>query len=310
MSVAFIFPGQGSQFPGMLHQLLDHPAVVRTLDEISRDLQSDVRTLDTERGLEFTVDVQIALLAAGVATARALMEQHVDPVAVSGLSVGAFAAAVTAGVLPLQDAVELVRLRAEQMMKLYPSGYGLSAIVGLNESQVTKIVKAATSIQDPVFVGNINAPRQIVIAGSNVGMDRALDEARRQGASKAVRLHVSVPSHCPLLQPVADLLGKRMSSVNLTAPRMTYVGNVNARAMRTKEMVARDLVNNIAHGVRWHDATTVLEELGCSLFLEMPPGHTLSDLAQANLPGIHSVPVDASVLPKVLRLAQQEEAGK
>src|SRR5580658_6697231 len=83
MSVAFIFPGQGSQFPGMLHQLLDHPAVVRTLDEISEDLQSDVRTIDTERGLEFTVDVQIALLAAGVATARALMEQDIEPAAVS-----------------------------------------------------------------------------------------------------------------------------------------------------------------------------------------------------------------------------------
>jgi malonate decarboxylase epsilon subunit len=310
MSVAFIFPGQGSQFPGMLHQLLDHPAVIRTLDEISGDLQSDVRTLDTEHDLEFTVPVQIALLAAGVATARALMEQHVDPVAVSGLSVGAFAAAVTAGVLSLQDAVALVRLRAEQMMKLYPSGYGLSAIVGLNESQVTKIVKAVTAVQDPVFVGNINAPRQIVIAGSNVGMDRALDEARRQRASKAVRLRVSVPSHCPLLQPVADLLEKRMSSVSLTTPRMTYVGNVNARAMRTKEMVARDLVNNIAHSVRWHDATTVLEELGCNLFLEMPPGHTLSDLAEKNLPDINSLPVDASVLPKVLRLARQNEASK
>ena len=135
------------------------------------------------------------------------------------------------------------------------------------------------------------------------------EEARRQGASKAVRLHVSVPSHCPLLQPVADLLGKRMFSVNLTTPRMTYIRNVNARAMRTKEMVARDLVTNIAHGVRWHDGTTVLKELGCNLFLEMPPGHTLSDLAEENLPGIKSVPVEASVLPRALRLAHQEEAS-
>jgi malonate decarboxylase epsilon subunit len=195
------------------------------------------------------------------------------------------------------------------MMKLYPGGYGLSAIVGLNESQLTKIVDDVTSVQNPVFVGNINAPRQIVIAGSNEGMDRALEEARRQGASKAVRLHVSVPSHCPLLQPVADLLEKRMSSVNLTMPRMIYIGNVNARALRTEEMVARDLVTNVAHGVRWHDATTVLKELGCNLFLEMPPGHTLSDLAEENLPGVKSVPVEASVLSKVLRLAHQEEAS-
>src|SRR6202167_6217383 len=309
MSVAFIFPGQGAQSPGMLHRLLDHPAVVRTLDEISEVLHSDVRNLDSEQALKSDVSVQLALLAAGVATARALMEQHLNPEAVSGLSVGAFAAAVTAGVLSLQSAAELVRLRSEQMMKLYPSGYGLSAIVGLNESQVTKIVEAVTSVQDPVFVGNINAPRQIVIAGSNVAMDQVLEEARRQGARKAVRLHVSVPSHCPLLQPVADLLGKQMSSVKLTTPRMTYVGNVNARAMRSKEIIARDLVNNIAHGVRWHDATTVLKELGCDLFLEMPPGHTLSDLAKETPPGINSLPVETSVLPRVLRLAQMQNAN-
>jgi len=307
MSVAFIFPGQGSQSPGMLHHLLDHPAVVRTVDEISEVLHSDVRNLDSEQGLKSDVSVQLTLLAAGIATARAVMEQDVRPAAASGLSVGAFAAAVTAGVLSLQDAVELVKLRAEQMMKLYPTGYGLSAIVGLNESQVTKIVQAVTSVQNPVFVGNINAPRQIVIAGSNVAMDQVLDEARRQGASKAVRLHVSVPSHCPLLQPVADLLERRMSSMHLKAPKLIYVGNVTARPMRTKELIARDLANNIAHGVRWHDATTVLKELGCNLFLEMPPGHVLSDLAKENLKGIDAVPVEAGVLTRVLRLTQQEE---
>jgi malonate decarboxylase epsilon subunit len=307
MSVAFIFPGQGSQSPGMLHHLLDHPAVVRTVDEISEVLHSDVRNLDSEQGLKSDVSVQLTLLAAGIATARALMEQDVRPAAASGLSVGAFAAAVTAGVLSLQDAVELVKLRAEQMMKLYPTGYGLSAIVGLNESRVTKIVRAVTSVQDPVFVGNINAPRQIVIAGSNVAMDQVLDEARREGASKAVRLHVSVPSHCPLLQPVADLLERRMSSMHLKAPKLIYVGNVTARPMRTKELIARDLANNIAHGVRWHDATTVLKELGCNLFLEMPPGHILSDLAKENLKGIDAVPVEAGVLTRVLRLTQQEE---
>jgi malonyl CoA-acyl carrier protein transacylase len=92
--------------------------------------------------------------------------------------------------------------------------------------------------------------------------------------------------------------------------REWLTSDVNARAMRTKEMVARDLVTNIAHGVRWHDATTVLKELGCNLFLEVPPGHTLSDLAEENLPGIKSVPVEASVLSRVLRLAHQEEASK
>jgi malonate decarboxylase epsilon subunit len=307
MSPAFVFPGQGSQSPGMLHRLLNHPAVGSTLDEISEALHADVRDLDCQKCLNSDVSVQLALFSAGVATARALVEQDVQPIAVAGLSVGAFAAAVIAGVLLLSDGVELVKLRAEQMMKLYPTGYGLSAIVGLNESRVTKIVRAVTSVQDPVFVGNINAPRQIVIAGSNVAMDQVLDEARREGASKAVRLHVSVPSHCPLLQPVADLLERRMSSMHLKAPKLIYVGNVTARPMRTKELIARDLANNIAHGVRWHDATTVLKELGCNLFLEMPPGHILSDLAKENLKGIDAVPVEAGVLTRVLRLTQQEE---
>jgi malonate decarboxylase epsilon subunit len=308
MSVAFLFPGQGSQTPGMLHHLLDHPVVARTLDEISEVLHSDVRNFDSEQYLNSDVSVQIALLAAGVATARALMEQGVQPAAVAGLSVGAFAAAVVAGVLLLQDAVELVRLRAEEMIKLFPTGFGLSAIVGLSESQVTAIVQDVISGQAPVFVGNINAPRQIVIAGADAAMDRVLDEARRQGASKAVRLHVSVPSHCPLLQPVAALLAQRISSLNLSAPQITYAANVNARALYTKEAIASDLANNIAHGVRWYDATVVLQELGCNLFFEMPPGHVLSDLARENLSDVNSVPIDIDVLPKALRLARLEEA--
>src|SRR6202167_394281 len=204
MSVAFIFPGQGSQHPGMLHELLDHPAVLNTLDEISDELHYDVRTLDMERCLEYTVPVQLALFAAGVAIARALMRYGIGPVALAGLSVGAFASAVIAGVLSLKDGVGLVKLRAEQMMNLYPSGYGLSAIEGLNEPQVTKIVQAVYSQEAPVFVGNINAPRQIVIAGANRGMELALDEARRLGARKELPLQISGPPHCTPLPPGAQ----------------------------------------------------------------------------------------------------------
>jgi malonate decarboxylase epsilon subunit len=309
MSVAFVFPGQGSQFPGMLHNLIHHPVVHRTLDEISEVLHEDVRDLDTEHCLEFSVSVQIALFAAGVATARALAEQGMRPVAVAGLSVGAFAAAVVAGVMQLSDALELVKLRAQEMAKLYPIGYGLSAVVGLTELEVTRIVESKTTPEAPVFVSNINAPRQIVIAGANIGMDKVLAEATLQGASEAVHLRVPVLSHCPLLQSVADLLSQRISAMTLRAPEVTYVGNVTGHALRTKEAIADDLINNIAHGVRWHDATTVLKELGCNLFLEMPPGHTLSDLAERTLSGVHAIPVAAGALPKILRLAQQEETN-
>lgn len=309
MSVAFIFPGQGAQYPGMLHDLLDDPTVDRTLDEVSDALGADVRALDSQEALKSNVSVQVSLFAAGVSTARALMARDIVPTAVAGLSVGAFAAAIVAGVLLLRDGVELVRLRAQEMEKLFPSGYGLSAIAGLTESQVTHIVQAETSDQDPVFVGNINAPRQIVVAGANAAMVRVLAEARRQGANKAVRLDVSVLSHCPLLKPVASVLANRIAPMSLTSPQLTYVGNIDARVLRTKEQIADDLVSNVVHGVRWHDATTVLKEIGCRLFLEMPPGRTLTGLARQNLPGVSSMPVETSVLPRVVRLAQREQAN-
>lgn len=309
MSVAFVFPGQGAQYPGMLHDLLDDPAVVGTLDEVSDALRADVRAMDSPEALKSTVAVQVALFSAGVATARAMLEKGVEPTAVAGLSVGAFAAAVVAGVLLLRDGVELVRLRAQEMERLFRSGYGLSAIVGLTESQVTEIVQRETTDQCPVFVGNINAPRQIVIAGANIAMERVLAEARRQGASNTVRLHVSVLSHCPLLQPVAEALATRVAGMSLKSPQATYVGNVSARALRSKERIADDLVHNIVHGVRWHDAATVLKELGCRLFLEMPPGHTLTELVRQNLPGVDSMPVEARTLPRILRLARREQAN-
>jgi malonate decarboxylase epsilon subunit len=306
MSIAFLFPGQGSQSVGMLHQLLDHPDVERTLDEVSSVLGSDVRGFDSSEALASSVSVQLALLTSGVATARALIEKGAQPSVVCGLSVGAFAAAVVADVVSLDDAVEMVKLRAEKMVELYPTGYGLSAIIGLTESQVRSIVQAVTTDREPVFLANINAPLQTVIAGSDPGMERVLEQASRQGARKAERLEVSVPSHCPLLQPVADLLERRFSKLRWGMPRSTYIGNVNARAIRTPELIASDLANNIAHGVRWHDATTVAKELGCNLFLEMPPGHVLSDLARENLPGVNALPVEREMLPRLLRLAQQE----
>jgi malonate decarboxylase epsilon subunit len=303
MKTGLLFPGQGSQKPQMLHDLVRHPAVDETLSEVSAVLHLDVRTLDTPEALQSAVSVQLAILTAGVATARALQQNGLVPLAVAGLSVGAFAAAVAADSISLSDAVHLVRARADQMEQLYPVGYGLSAIVGLSEAQVAKLVDAAHTKQHPVFVGNINAPRQIVIAGSNEGMERVLQQAREQGARKAERLDVPVPSHCSLLQPVADSLRKQLQSLSVEDPNTIYLANVNARAVRTAQGVARDLADNIAHGVRWHDATAVAQELGCELFLEVPPGHTLSDLARENLPGIQAYAITSGMFDRLLNLA-------
>ncbi len=303
MSIAFLFPGQGSQTPGMLHALPNHPAVGRTLDEVSECLGADVRELDSEVALQSSVSVQLALLASGVSMARVLVEEGIKPEAVAGLSVGAFAAAVQCGVISLSDSVRLVKRRAEMMVQLYPTGYGLAAIVGLTERQVSRLVEEAHTEQAPVYVGNINSPRQIVIAGSDEGMTRVLDAARKSGARKAERLRVSVPSHCPLLEPVAIALRESLAKLHLQPPGQVYVGNVSARILRTPETIAEDLATNIAHGVRWYDTVTVLEELGCRLFLEMPPGHVLSELVKESIPGVTAQALGESSLNHALRLA-------
>src|SRR6266436_1072784 len=177
----------------MLHTLPDHPAIARTLDEASESLGENVLEFDSTDALQSTVSVQLALLASGIAVARALMAEGVEPEAVAGMSAGAFAAAVAAGVLNLADGVRLMKQRAEMMVELYPKGYGLAAIVGLTEKQVSALVEEAYTAQNPVHVGNINAPRQIIIAGSNKGMNKVLEAARKSGARKALRLNVSKP---------------------------------------------------------------------------------------------------------------------
>src|SRR5258705_13729379 len=310
MSVAFLFPGQGSQVPGMLHTLPDHPSVARTLDEVSETLGKDVLDLDSPGALRSTVSVQLALLACGVAVARALIAEGVEPEAVAGMSAGAFAAAVTAGVLNLADGVRLVKQRAEGMVELYPKGYGLAAIVGLTEKQVSALVEEAYTAQEPVYVGNINAPRQIVIAGSNEGMNKVLDAARKSGARKAVRLDVSEPSHCPLLEPVAATLTKSLRALHLHEPKLIYVGNVTGRALRTAEAISEDLATNIAHGVRWHDATTVLTEFGCRLFLEMPPGHVLTELGREAFSGVRTLAVGETSFTHALLVAAKGKVQK
>jgi malonate decarboxylase epsilon subunit len=305
MGIALVFPGQGSQTPDMLHRLSDHPAVRQTLDEVSAQLGYDVRTLDSPESLRSAVPVQLALLTAGVATARALESEGVTPEAVAGLSVGAFGAAVHAQVLTLADGVRLVKQRAELMEQYSPEGYGLTAIVGLKEGQVAALIHEAQTPDDPVYLGNVNSADQIVISGSLNGMQRVSNAALQAGARKVERLDVAVLSHSPLLQPVADILTQTLQQLRLHPPRMVYVGNVKARALRNAEDIAWDLANNIAHGVRWYETTIVLKELGCTLFVETPPGHVLTNLAKQSVPYVKSISVAESSLSYAVQQARR-----
>ncbi|SAL79021.1 malonate decarboxylase subunit epsilon [Caballeronia telluris] len=295
--IAFLFPGQGAQVPGFLHALGGpdpHPHIAATVSEASDVLKLNVLDLDSADALRSTVAVQIALVVAGVAAMRALRAVGVEPEAAAGLSVGAYGAAVASGAIAFDDALRLVQLRAQLMENAYPTGYGMLAVVGLNEREIGATI--AQSGVDDVYVGNLNAPRQIVLAGSDAGLERVRQCVLERGARRAERLAVSVPSHCELLDDAARLLTDAAREVRFDAPRIPYIGNRGARVLRTADAIRDDLATNLRHPVRWHDASIVLGELGARVFVEMPPGRTLTQLADEALPDVATVAVEQSTI--------------
>jgi malonate decarboxylase epsilon subunit len=287
MSVAFIFPGQGSQEQGMLHSLPDHPAVARTLDEAASILKQDVLAFDSAAGLRSTAQVQLALLIAGVSVSRALDSASARPDIVGGLSVGAYSAAVAAGVLPFDAALRAVRLRGKLMERAYPEGYGMVAIQGLGETQVADLIQSVHSPDSPLFIASVNAPRQIVVAGADAALVIVAERARLAGATRLTRLSVSVPSHCKLLENEAENLRRAMTGIKLSPPKPLYIDN-RGRELHSAESIREDLATNMAHPVRWHDATGVMYERGVRLFVELPPGRVLTALVAAAFPDVRA----------------------
>jgi malonate decarboxylase epsilon subunit len=296
MSVAFLFPGQGSQRPGMLHDLPDHPAACDMISQATEVLGRDVLDLDTHEALSSTVAVQLALLVVGATVARILAEECGGADFVAGHSVGAFAAAVAAGALSYPDALRLVDLRARAMQEAYQHGYGMGVLVGLDERTVSRLAAETTTPEAPVHAANVNAPLQVSVAGADEALERVLDLAREHGARRARRLAVPTPSHTPLMAPVAAELERALAEVPMNPPTVPYLSNVGGRALRDPEEIRDDLARSVERPVRWHDATILLFELGVRLFVELPPGRVLTDLAAAAFPEARVIAVaDAGV---------------
>ncbi|MEZ0605461.1 malonate decarboxylase subunit epsilon [Paraburkholderia sp. IW21] len=283
--LALLFPGQGAQTDGFLHRLPEHQAVRDTLEEASQVLGIDVLTLDTPHALHSTVAVQIGLTVAGAAITRALAEERLTPEISAGLSVGAYAAAISCGAVRFGDALKMVRKRAELMETAYPSGYGLAAVSGLTEHQLeTLAAQHADAGEQHVYIGNVNAPRQIVMAGANAALDTFIERALAAGARKATRLAVSVPSHCELLAHATDELVAYAQDVPFHAPQSIYIGNRGGRPLYTAQAIRDDLATNMCYTVRWYDALTVMQEMGAHVLIEAPPGQVLTDIARENFP--------------------------
>jgi len=280
MKILFTFPGQGPQRPAMLHDLPDNSISRSLIEQASVTLNEDVLALDSASALQRTRAVQLCLLIAGVAYARELQAAGVEADFVSGLSIGAFPAAVVAGALDFSDAVRLVALRGELMETAYPEGFGLSAIIGLNLNQLEPLITAVNSPDLPVYLANINAEEQFVIAGNEAAMQQVMTLARNKGAHKTHRLAVSVPSHCALLLEPAHKLAQAMQHVVVHRPNIAYLSGSTGRVLWHPERIADDLAFNMSRTVRWHEAMVAACEREVRLAIEMPPGAVLTGLAK------------------------------
>ncbi|CAM3250312.1 Malonyl CoA-acyl carrier protein transacylase [Klebsiella spallanzanii] len=272
MKILFTFPGQGNQRQGMLTAIPDRQNIMA---EARTVLGDEVDNLDSAAALQHTRAVQLCLLITGVAWARELQRQGVNPDMVSGLSIGAFPAAVMADALDFTNALRLVALRGDLMEQAYPHGYGLTAIMGLTLDSVEKLIA-----DSELYIANLNAETQIVIAGRDEEMARVAKLALKAGASLAQRLAVSVPSHCALLDKPAAELAKAFSAITLRRPRCAYLSGSTARVLWDPLKIADDLALNMSRTVRWQEAMIAADEREARLAIEMPPGGVLTCLTR------------------------------
>lgn len=298
MKILFTFPGQGTQHPDMLQNL---PGT--ELAQARDVLGAEADALDSPAALQHTRAVQLSLLIAGVAWARELERRGVLPDIVSGLSIGAYPAAVVAGALDFADALRLVALRGDLMEQAWPHGYGLTAIIGLTLAQVESLVEGSGT-----YIANLNAETQIVIAGADEAMADVAKRALEKGANKAHRLAVSVPSHCELLAEPAQKLAAAFAQVTLSRPRYAYLSGSTGRVLWQPEKIADDLAMNMARTVRWQEAVISANEREARLAIEMPPGGVLTCLTRQAAWEGESVSLERSGVDVAVHLAKRLRA--
>lgn len=283
MSIAFVFPGQGSQSVGMLGALAEaQPEVRTTFAEASEALGVDLWALAAngpEEALARTEVTQPLMLTAGVAVWRAWRaRQGAPPAALAGHSLGEYSALVAAGSLDFPEAVRLVRDRARFMQEAVPAGQGaMAAVLGLDDDAVRALCAAAAQ-GEVLEAVNFNAPAQVVIAGSAAAVARAMAQAKGAGASRALQLPMSVPAHSSLMAPAAERLAERLADVALRAPAIPVLHNAHLQAATTPAAIRDALVRQVASPVRWVETIAHLARAGARVIIECGPGKVLTGL--------------------------------
>ena len=296
-SLAFVFPGQGSQSLGMLAELgAQQPLVRETFVEASAALGYDLWALiqqGPEEQLNQTDRTQPAILAASIALWRLwLAEGGAKPAFVAGHSLGEYSALVAAGSLPFADAVKLVELRGQLMQQAVPAGTGgMAAILGLEDADVLAACSEAAQ-GDVVSAVNFNAPGQVVIAGSAAAVERAIEACKARGAKRAMPLPVSVPSHCDLMKPAAERFADAVAAIDWQAPQIPLVQNVSAAIVADLDALKRDLLAQLYSPVRWVESIVALGEQGVTELVECGPGKVLSGLNKRCVKGVNTYNLD------------------
>jgi len=278
-SIAFLFPGQGSQAVGMGKDLADHHSVARrTFEEADEALGYKLSQLcfeGPEEKLKLTEITQPAILTASVAAWRILQEKGLKPDFVAGHSLGEYSAHVAAGTLTFADAVRTVRNRGKYMQDAVPVGVGgMAAILGMTFDKVSGVVSAAAH-GEVCQAANINSPEQIVISGHTGAVGRAIRLATDRGAKKAVSLPVSAPFHCSLMQPAQDRLAADLGALSFQNPSCPVVCNVDAAMITSAEASREALIRQVTGAVRWEPSVRLLISKGAGLFIEVGPGKVL-----------------------------------
>lgn len=281
--LAFVFPGQGSQSVGMLAEMAESYSEIKdTFAQASDVLGLDLWALVTDgpaEALNQTQNTQPAMLAAGVALWKVWCAQSdVRPAYMAGHSLGEYTALVCSGVLNFSDAIALVAQRGDFMQQAVPEGVGaMAAILGLTDEQVIQVCADAAETEVCSAV-NFNSPGQVVIAGNSGAIDRAMLAAKEAGAKRALKLPVSVPSHCALMQPAADKLYAKMLDLDFSEPDVILLHNVDVSVHKEAEAIRQALKQQLFMPVRWVDTVKTLTDQGVETVVEMGPGKVLMGL--------------------------------
>ena len=280
--IAFVFPGQASQYPGMGKELADnHPVARAVFDEADKALGFSISQMccaGSEEDLKQTANTQPAILTVSVAAHRVLMEKGIAPDFVAGHSLGEYSALVAAGSLKFSDAVQLVRKRGAYMQEAVPPGEGaMAAIMGLSPAVVVDACKRAAEgkVCSPA---NLNSPEQTVISGHATAVKRAVEIASQLGAKRAVVLAVSAPFHCALMMPAQEKLEKDLRKIEFAALRFPLVTNVDADTETSGDEARDALIRQVTNPVRWEESVRELIDEGVNTFIEVGPGRVLSGL--------------------------------